>query len=630
MAGGYTGRIAFVDLTRRTVAIEDWTDLQARPFIGGYGLGVRVILERQPAGADPLGPEAVLGFTTGPLTGTPAPTGGRYMACGKSPLTGGWGDANAGGRFGAGLKAAGFDALFVCGSADRPVWVEAADGRVLLHDASALWGRDSIETEAEIRRLAADPRTRIACIGPASERLSRISGIVNDGGRIAARSGLGAVMGAKKLKAVAARGTSRVSVAEPESLHALASAFAREIRNMAGMPQALLRYGTCGFTAALLAGGATPVKNWLHAGEPAFPGAAGITDADAVIRYQTRKYACSGCPIGCGGICKVTEGRYPVGEVHKPEYETLAAFGPLCLCHDLEAVFKLQDLCNRSGLDTISAGHVLAFAIECFERGILTAADTDGIRLAWGDAAAMIALLERVIRREGIGDLLADGVKAAAERIGRGAAACAVHVGGQEPGLHHPLFLPGRGTGFVADPTPGRHTAAPMARLDGGAGAFAPYPELRFEAFERYATRGKGPMAARASCYLQVGNCAGVCIMPLMFFGNYPLIELLNAVTGWEMDVAEVLETGARIQTLRQAFNLREGIDPAAIRLPDRLLGRPPQTTGPLAGVTIDVDPLVRDFWEEMGWDPKTGRPLPETLRRLQIEKLVGVAAGAA
>lgn len=630
MAGGYTGRIAWVDLTRRTVTTEHWAEQWARSFIGGYGLGVRVILERQPAGVDPLGPEAILGFTTGPLTGTPAPTGGRYMACGKSPLTGGWGDANAGGRFGAGLKAAGLDALFVQGTADRPLWLEVADGRVLIHDADALWGQDSIETEAGIRRLTGAPRTRVACIGPASERLSRISGIVNDGGRIAARSGLGAVMGAKKLKAVAVHGAGRVEVARPESLHSLASAFAREIRGMAGMPQALLRYGTCGFTGALLAGGATPVKNWLEAGEKAFPGAAAITDPEAVIRYQTRKYACSGCPIGCGGICKVTGGPYPVGEVHKPEYETLAAFGPLCLCNDLAAVFKLQDLCNRSGLDTISAGHVLAFAIECCERGILTTADTDGIRLAWGDAAAMIALLERIIRREGIGDLLADGVKAAAERIGRGAAACAVHVGGQEPGLHNPLFLPGRGTGFVGDPTPGRHTAAPMARLDGGAGAFAPYPELRFGALERYAAEGKGPMAARASCYLQVGNCAGVCIMPFMFFGNYPLIELLNAVTGWEMDVAEALETGARIQTLRQSFNLREGIDPAAVRLPDRLLGRPPQTSGPLAGVTIDADRFVGDFWREMGWDPQTGRPLPETLERLQIDSLVGASAGAA
>ena len=342
-----------------------------------------------------------------------------------------------------------------------------------------------------------------------------------------------------------------------------------------------------------------------------------------MIRYQTRKYGCASCPIACGGICEVTEGKYPVGEVHKPEYETIGAFGPLCLCDDLETVIKLHDMCNRSGLDTISAGHVLAFAMECFEKGILNEAETDGIRITWGNGPAMVALLDRVIRREGIGDVLADGVKAAATKIGRGAEACAMHVGGQEPGLHNALFLPSRGTGFVCDPTPGRHTAAPMARLEGGPGAYAPYPELRIDKFERYVYSGKGPMSAAASRYLQVGNCAGVCVMPFMFFGNFPLIELLNAVTGWGLDVAEALTAGARIQTLRQCFNLREGIAAESVRLPDRMTGRPPQSAGPLAGVTIDVDSLARDYRRSMGWDAETGVPAKQTLGKLGLEELV-------
>jgi aldehyde:ferredoxin oxidoreductase len=313
-----------------------------------------------------------------------------------------------------------------------------------------------------------------------------------------------------------------------------------------------------------------------------------------------------------------------VGEVHKPEYETIGAFGPMCLCDDLETIIKLHDMCNRSGLDTISAGHVLAFAMECFEKGILKEADTDGIRITWGDGPAMVALLDKTIRREGVGDLLADGVKAAALKIGRGAEACAVHVGGQEPGLHNALFLPSRGTGFVCDPTPGRHTAAPMARLEGGPGAYAPYPELRIDKFERYAYTGKGPMSATASRYLQVGNCAGVCVMPFMFFGTYPLIELLNAVTGWDLDVSAALAAGARIQTLRQCFNLREGISAQSVRLPDRMLGRPPQETGPLAGVTIDVDRLAREYRQAMGWDAETGVPTEETLGALGLTELVG------
>jgi aldehyde:ferredoxin oxidoreductase len=271
--------------------------------------------------------------------------------------------------------------------------------------------------------------------------------------------------------------------------------------------------------------------------------------------------------------------------VHKPEYGTIGAFGPLCLCDDLETIIKLHDMCNRSGLDTISAGHALAFAMECFEKGILTEADTDGIRINWGSSPAMVALLDQIIRREGIGDVLADGVKAAARKIGRGAEACAVHIGGQEPGLHNALFLPSRGTGFVADPP--RAVIRPHRwRVSRADRAYAPYPELRIDKFERYAYTGKGPMSATASSYLQVGNCAGVCVMPFMFFGNYPLLELLNAVTGWGLDVAESLAAGARIQTLRQIFNLREGITADSVRLPDRMSGRPPQKEGPLAGVT--------------------------------------------
>jgi aldehyde:ferredoxin oxidoreductase len=623
MPGGYVGKVAFVNLSTGSVQVEPVSESVGRDFIGGYGLAARVLFERQPKQADPLGPENILALAAGPLTGTKAPTGGRYMACGKSPLTGGWGDANSGGYFGSELKAAGFDAVFISGIAAAPRLLWVTDGRIEVRDAAHLWGLDTIEAESAIRKELGDTKIRVAGIGPASERLSLISGIVNDRGRIAARSGMGAVMGSKKLKAVAVRGRGRVPVADAAGLGRISKEFAQQLRGMPGMAQALMKHGTCGFTTALIAGGATPVKNWQLAGEQAFPNAKRVADGDAVIRFQTRKYGCASCPIACGGICEVNEGRYPVGEVHKPEYETIGAFGPLCLCDDLETIIKLHDMCNRSGLDTISAGHVLAFAMECFEKGILTESDTDGIRITWGDGPAMVALLDRTIRRQGIGDLLADGVKAAALKIGRGAEACAVHVGGQEPGLHNALFLPSRGTGFVCDPTPGRHTAAPMARLEGGPGAYAPYPELKIDTFERYVYSGKGQMSATASAYLQVGNCAGVCVMPFMFFGNFPLIELLNAVTGWGLDVAEALATGARIQTLRQSFNIREGIAPQTVRLPDRMSGRPPQSAGPLAGVTIDVESLARDYRCAMGWDAETGIPTKETLEKLGLSALV-------
>lgn len=623
MTGGYAGKIGFIDLTTDKIEIVKLDERLARDFIGGQGLGVRILFERQKKGVDPLGPESYLGFTTGPLTGTKVPTGGRYMAVCKSPLTGGWGDANSGGYFGAELKAAGWDAIFVSGTAPGPKYIAVTDERIEIKDAAQLWGQDTIDTEKFIQKQAGDKKIRIASIGPASEKLSLISGIVNDAGRVAARSGVGAVMGAKKLKAIAVRGTGKARIADPDELVRLRKAFIKDMRDMGGFAQMLMEHGTCGLTGGLVASGATPVKNWQHTGEQSFPNLEKIADADAVIAYQSRKYGCANCPIACGGIFNVDGGKYPVGETHKPEYETIGAFGTMCMCDDFESIIKLNDMCNRSGLDTISTGTTLAFAMECFENGILTAADTDGIALTWGNAEAMIQMTAKMIAREGFGDVLADGVRLAAERIGKGASEFAMHVGGQEPGLHNALLLPSRGTGFVCDPTPGRHTAAPMARVDGGPGQYAPYPELKIGEYDRYTYTGKGPVSATASQYLQVGSSAGVCLMPMMFFGNYPLVEFFNAVTGWDLDVDEVLTTGARIQTLRHCFSMREGITPSDVKLPARMAGLPPQEDGPVAGVTLDVDNLAREYRQAMGWDPDSGKPEKSTLKKLDLIQLV-------
>ncbi len=623
MADGYAGKIGFVDLTTGEIHTETLDKGLAREFIGGQGIGARILFERQKKGVDPLGPESMLGFTTGPLTGTKTPTGGRYVAVCKSPLTGGWGDANSGGFFGSELKAAGWDAVFVSGSAPSPQYLMIADDRIELKDASHLWGQDTVETETTIRKQAADRKIRIACIGPASEKISLISGIVNDRGRIAARSGVGAVMGAKKLKAVAVRGTGKVAIADKDALDRVRKDFIAQMREMEGFPQILIKHGTCGLTAALVASGATPVKNWQMTGEQSFPNLEKIADADAIIEYQSRKYGCANCPIACGGIFNVKSGKYPVGETHKPEYETIGAFGTMCMCDDFETIIKLNDLCNRSGLDTISAGTALAFAMECFEHGIISESDMDGICLSWGNADAMVAMLQKMIAREGFGDILADGVKVAAEKIGGNAKDYAMHVGGQEPGLHNALFLPSRGTGYVCDPTPGRHTAAPMARIDAGPGAMAPYPELKIEQFERYSYTGKGPLSAKASGYLQAGASAGVCLFPMIFFGNYPLVEFFNAVTGWDLATSEILTAGARIQTLRQCFNIREGIQPTDVKLPERMSGRPPQAEGPVAGVTLDVDSLAREYRQAMGWDSQSGQPEDTTLEKLGLTQLI-------
>ncbi len=623
MGNGYMGRIAWVDLSTGKTWEERLDEDLAREYVGGYGLGARILFEQQRAGVDPLGPENTLGFTTGPLTGTEAPTGGRYMAVCKSPLTGGWGDANSGGYFGHALKQAGWDAVFVRGIAPAPSYLLITNDQIQVRDATHLWGKDTYETEDALRKELGKSRVRIACIGPASEKLSLISGIVNDKGRIAARSGVGAVMGSKRLKAVAVYGEGRVSVADKPRLDELRKSYIDLLRHSPSpTAKVFLKYGTCGTTAGAIVGGTAPVKNWLQAGPQAFPNYEKLSD-DSVIRYQSKKYACFSCPVACGGIVGDLGGPYPVQESHKPEYETLGAFGPLCLNDDLHAIMKLNDVCNRSGLDTISLGGVLAFAMECFEKGILSSDDADGIDLSWGNAPAMIALTDKIVRREGIGDVLADGVKVAAERIGRGSEQYAIHVGGQEPGMHGGLYMPGRGTAYVCDPTPGRHTTGgPLTLVDQNK-RLAPYPELQFSGFERYEYKSKGTAGATASCYWQVGVCAGLCLFPGVFFGDFPILDLINAVTGWSLDVAKAVEIGARIQTVRQCFNIREGIEPSKIHLPDRMAGIPPHTEGPLAGVTLDMTSLVYEHRKALGWDPETGCPTEAALGRLGLQKLV-------
>jgi aldehyde:ferredoxin oxidoreductase len=651
--GGYTGKILFVNLSSGEIEEERPDRKTYRGFIGGYGLGAKIIYERQRAGADPLGPESMLGFATGPLTGV-VPFAGRYMVVGKSPLTGTWGDANSGGYFGPQLKAAGYDAVFFTGASERPVYLWVKDGRAELRDAGHLWGLDTTETEETIRDELDDHKIRVACIGPAGEKRSLIAAIINDKGRAAARSGLGAVMGAKGLKAVAVRGRQRVPVADREALKAAVrdmtaplrqepSRFSQlQMRLMApllpwlipwmvkrGIPlkvepamemRLFRQQGTCAQTALSAESGDSPVKNWGGVGSRDFPMATRsrwISD-QAVVQYQTKGYACAGCPLGCGGIVRLEDGHYTVSEGHKPEYETLCAFGTLCLNDDVASIIKANDMCNRHGLDTISAGATIAFAIECYENGLLSLEDTGGIALRWGNAEAIIEMLDKLARREGFGDVLADGVKVAAERIGRGAERYAVHVGGQELPMHDPKYAPSYGTAYVADPTPGRHTAGGYGVAEQMGLADVSLDGLRMPTAEKYQYQGKGEVQAVWSNLIQVLNCAGLCMFSAMY-STMPLAELLGSVTGWEWSIEGLLQAGERIQTLRQAFNVREGFVPADFRLPDRARGEPPFPVGPTAGVTVDVDTMVREYYAAMSWDAVSGRPASERLVALDL-----------
>lgn len=623
MPKGYMGKVAFVDLAAGSVREEPLEDEICRRFIGGFGLGVRILYERMPANVDPLGPDNLLGFVTGPLTGTPVPSSGRYTVVGKAPLTGTWGDSNSGGYFGPELKAAGYDAVFFSGISPKPVYLLLYDGKAELRDAAHLWGKDTVDTEEILRQELGDPAIRVACIGPSGESQSLIAAIITEKGRAAGRGGLAAVMGAKRLKAIAARGTSKVAVADSSRISALRKEYVKALSGeKAGSAPLFRTYGLAGLVGAMVKGGGAPIKNWNLIGAEAFPNYTKL-DGPEVIKYEVKKFACKGCPIACGGIVRLDKGPYAIkGEGHKPEYETLITFGTLCLSDDVEAVIKANDICNRSGLDTISAGAAIAFAIECYEAGIVGKQETDGIELTWGNTPAVIAMLEKLARREGFGAVLADGVKKAAEQIGRGSEKFAIHVHGQELPAHDPRLPTPYGVAYISDPTPGRHTSG-LAMVGNERMPVGPYPELKADIKGVHDYQAKASSYFIASNYGQVLSCSGGCLFSVLTGGNFPLVEFIAAVTGWDFTFSELLTTGQRIQTLRQLFNIREGLKPADFSLPDRV--KEPPFGGPFARQIIDLDALRMLYYRAMDWDIETGRPSEAALQELGLAELAGV-----
>jgi aldehyde:ferredoxin oxidoreductase len=616
MAGGYMNRVLFVDLSRRTVREEPADEEICRQFLGGYGIGVRLIWDRQPPSVAPLSPDNLLGFVTGPLTGTPALIASRYTVVGKSPLTLTWGDANSGGFFGPHLKFAGYDAVFFGGASETPVYLFLEQGRAELRDAQGLWGLDAVETEDRLKEeLGSD--AEVACVGPAGERLALISCVINNKGRAAGRSGLGALMGAKKLKAVAVRGDLEVPLADKNRLLDMRR---RYLANLKGsLVDHYRNYGTCGGLEGASVSGDAPVKNWNGVGLLDFPRAEAIS-GDSVIKYQQKRFACWHCPLGCGGHVVVKEGRYAT-EGHKPEYETLAAFGTMTLVDDLEAIIKANDLCNRYGFDTISAGTTLAFAMECFEQGLLSQQDADGLDLRWGNAPAMIAMLEKMGAREGLGDVLADGVRRAAERIGRGAEKLAIHVHGQEVPMHDPRYVPALALSYWLDATPARH-------MQGGHWGYDLPDDTRKrlgipDSDDRHWHAGKAESYTKVTDIIHVVNCAGLCQFGYECMDVQYVVDFLSAVTGWDLTLEECLTIGERIANLRLLFNLREGLNPLHFHLPDRILGKPPLEAGPLSGVEVDVETPAGEYLAARKWGPATGVPSTEKLVELGLERFL-------
>jgi len=607
MAHGFVGKILWVDLSKKEIKEEALDEKLGRDFLGGYGLGARILFSRQKAGVDPLGPDAILGLTTGVLTGTDALGGSRYVMVGKSPLTGGWGEANSGGNVGPHLKFAGYDAVFFTGISDKPVYLFIDNGKAELRDAAHLWGKDTFDVQDIIREeLGKD--VEIACVGPSGEKLALVSAVMNNKGRAAGRSGLGAVMGSKKLKAIAIKGNAKVPVADAQKASEMRK---KHMANLGPRFNFISSFGTPGLFNMSCEGDDAPCKNWAGTAVIDFPNYEDIS-GEPVIAQQERKYGCWHCPIACGGIMKAGTGEYKYeAGAHKPEYETLAMFGANCLNKNLASIIKANDICNRYGLDTISCGACIAFTIECYENGVITKNDTDGLEMTWGNHRSIVAMLEKLAKREGFGDIIADGVKKAAEKIGRGAEKYAMHIGGQEVPAHDSRGGPAFAIAYGGEPTPARHT-------QGGEG---PYPDDVMPEYDRESYKGRGEPHTYGSNLTQVYNAAGICMIVLGdgYGSGEFLFEALRVITGWDLTKEELLKTGERIENMRQAFNVREGIK-TPWHYPDRLLGIPPKKEGPRAGITMTEDDLFNEYYAARGWDRKTGKPSKEKLLELGLD----------
>lgn len=613
MLGGYVGKMLFVNLTDGTFEEKELTEEMASKYIGGYGIGAKVLYDMMPPNVDPLGPENMLGFVTGPANGAKAFFGGRYTLVCKSPVTGGWNDANSGGYFGPELKKAGFDAVFFTGVSSKPVYLYINDGKVELRDATHLWGKDSKETWDTLKAETGESKVRVVAIGPAGERLSLISCPINDGHRAPGRGGGGAVMGSKNLKAIAVRGTGQVKVANPEKVAEINKKISVSMKDnpaAAGFGT----YGTGVGTGASALSGDSPVKNWGGVGivdfgeESAGKVAAGNFDQ----KYNKKKYACSNCPLGCGAEYEVKDGRWPLPQTERPEYETAAAFGSTLLCDDVEAIMKCNEICNIYGFDTISAGMTIAWAMECYNNGILTKDELDGIDLKWGDGEAIVAIMEKMADGIGVGAILANGSAYAAKKFGKGEQYLQTASGIELP-MHDPRNAPGLARIYQYDPTPGRH-------VKGGLGAvqmMGPYPFG-----DKYDYSATGYLDAKIAASQEITNCAGLCMFVSIVGPPESAAEYIEAITGRSFKSQNADEAGLRILTLRHAFNIREGIKPSDMTISQRAIGNPPLTAGPLANVTVDNDRLADNFFAYVGWDRVTGVPSLDALEKLGLEEV--------
>ena len=612
MKNGFTGKILRINLTKEKTSFETLEETFYRRYFGGRGLISYILLNELEPKTDPLGPENKLIFACGPVTGAPVSGSGRNSVGAKSPLTGAYGEAEAGGYWGAELKRAGYDAIIVEGKASSPVYLWIQDQKVELRDASSLWGLEIKKSQETIRKDLDDKTVKVAQIGPGGEKLVRYASVVNDLNHVAGRCGMGAVMGSKNLKAVAVKGSVNVPVRKPKRLRKLARWMAQNVDSVA---RVLHTYGTGAEMDAGLEVGNLPVRNFRDGD---FPEVDSISAEALKESVGVGMGTCFACAVACKKEVKVTAPWTVEPEYGGPEYETLASLGSNCGVSDLKAVCKANELCQRYSIDTISTGVTISFAMECFEHGLLTKKDTGGIDLSFGNAESMLKMVELIGEKQGLGTLLSEGTKRAAEQIGNGAEEFAVHVKGQEVPMHDPRLKRGEALGYAVSPTGADH-------VHNIHDTFL-YPKLpnsyhSLGVLEAVPIEDFGPKKVRL--YKIVGEWRTLNnFLVMCLFTPWSVIqkvEIVRSVTGWNTTAYELMNVVERGNTLARIFNLREGFTEKDDWLPQRFFK--PKTSGALNKTSVNPEELQQAkllYYDMMGWTEQ-GVPKQSALEELDI-----------
>ena len=613
---GFEGKTLEIDLSSGKISKGTLDKNILRKFIGGSGLGAKLIFDRVDPHVDPLSPKNPLFLLTGPLSGNTLPGGARFAACGKSPLTNVFGEASSGGDFASELRSAGWDEIILTGASNKPVYILIQDDKVEIKDASDLWGKGNFEVHDLLKERHGGRKPKVVAIGQGGEKLVRFAAVCNGKKDFAARCGMGALMGSKKVKAIVAIGSGKIPLAEPEKFAERRKIVLQKAKDNI-ITMVLGMSGTVAAVEVSMITGDIPGKNWTIVGNQGAGKIGGAVVNSPAFLGGTE--SCHGCVVGCKRVMDIKEGPFKGLAGPGPEYEGVGAVGSNLLIEDMGAVIKINQMCNDYGMDVISCGGTIAWAMECFEKGILTAKDLDGIELKWGDADATMKMITKIAKREGIGDVLAEGSKRAAQKIGKGSSDFLVEVKGMEVPMHDPRTNHGLALSYATGARGACHTSDPLYSVGTGVYAFPEFGLTGALAAQVKISKGWGPVTKGAQDYGAIYNAAILCYMVTGAINAEDLVDLMVTSSGFGYTLPELAECGERIWHMKRGINNLMGMTAKDDKLPQRIITAP--TEGGAAGSSPDMKLLMEEFYPARGL-AADGRPTKETLARLGLNDL--------